>query len=112
MKAYLFDVDGVLNNMENRKISKPEIIVHLVGLLQKGSPIGFISGRGLLWHSDGPDNITHYKNLRIDKLLEDGRKTVDVAKRKAIYNDFQKYLLEDAPAVFLYYPDEYTITRN
>jgi peptide/nickel transport system substrate-binding protein len=41
-----------------------------------------------LWHSDGPDNITHYKNLRIDKLLEDGRKTVDVNQRKTIYNDF------------------------
>lgn len=65
-----------------------------------------------LWHSDGPDNITHYKNLRIDELLEDGRKTVDVNQRKTIYNDFQKYLLEDAPAVFLYYPTEYTIIRK
>jgi peptide/nickel transport system substrate-binding protein len=65
-----------------------------------------------LWHSDGPDNITHYKNLRIDKLLEDGRKTVDVNQRKSIYADFQKFLMEDAPAVFLYYPDEFTVTRN
>jgi peptide/nickel transport system substrate-binding protein len=65
-----------------------------------------------LWHSDGPDNITHYKNLRVDKLLEDGRETVTVGKRKQIYDDFQKYLLDDAPAVFLYYPDEYTITRK
>jgi peptide/nickel transport system substrate-binding protein len=65
-----------------------------------------------LWHSDGPDNITHYKNLRIDKLLEDGRKTVDVNQRKIIYNDFQKFLMDDAPAVFLYYPDEYTIKRK
>lgn len=65
-----------------------------------------------LWHSLGPDNITHYKNLRIDDLLESGRETVDVTKRKSIYDDFQKYLLDDAPAVFLYYPDEYTIKRN
>lgn len=65
-----------------------------------------------LWHSQGPDNITHYKNLRIDQLLEDGRKTVDVSQRKTIYADFQKYLMEDAPAVFLYYPDEYTVTRK
>jgi len=65
-----------------------------------------------LWHSEGPDNITHYKDLRIDKLLEDGRKTIDVNQRKSIYDDFQKFLLEDAPAVFLYYPNEYTITRN
>jgi len=65
-----------------------------------------------LWHSDGPDNITHYKNLRIDKLLEDGRKIVDVNQRKTIYNDFQKFLIDDAPAVFLYYPDEYTVVRK
>ncbi len=65
-----------------------------------------------LWHSDGPDNITHYKNLRIDKLLEDGRKIVDVNQRKTIYADFQKFLMEDAPAIFLYYPDEYTVTRK
>lgn len=65
-----------------------------------------------LWHSDGPDNITHYKNLRIDKLLEDGRKTVNEKQRKTIYDEFQKFLLEDAPATFLYYPTQYTITRN
>jgi len=65
-----------------------------------------------LWHSEGPDNITHYKDLRIDKLLEDGRKTIDVTQRKSIYDDFQKFLLEDSPAVFLYYPTEYTITRK
>jgi len=65
-----------------------------------------------LWHSDGPDNITHYKNLRIDKLLEDGRKTGDVTQRKTIYDDFQKFLMEDAPAVFLYYPDKYTVVRK
>jgi peptide/nickel transport system substrate-binding protein len=65
-----------------------------------------------LWHSEGPDNITHYKNLRIDELLEDGRRTVNDKQRQQIYNDFQKFLLEDSPAVFLYYPDEYTISRN
>jgi peptide/nickel transport system substrate-binding protein len=65
-----------------------------------------------LWHSEGPDNITHYKNLRIDKLLEDGRKTASATQRKSIYMDFQKFLMEDAPAIFLYYPDEYTVTRK
>ena len=65
-----------------------------------------------LWHSLGPNNITHYKNLRIDDLLESGRKTVDEKKRESIYDDFQKFLLEDAPVVFLYYPNEYTVNRN
>lgn len=65
-----------------------------------------------LWHSSQANNITQYKNLRIDKLLEDGRKTVDTNQRKSIYGDFQKYLLEDAPAAFLYFPYEYDVIRK
>lgn len=65
-----------------------------------------------LWHSAQNSNITQYSNLRIDKLLEDGRKTIDQEKRKEIYNDFQKYLLVDTPAAFLYFPYEYEIIRK
>ncbi len=65
------------------------------------------------WHStQKATNITNYSNVKIDKLLEDGRQTLDVNKRKLIYADFQRYLTEDAPAVFLYYPKSYTVTRH
>jgi peptide/nickel transport system substrate-binding protein len=65
-----------------------------------------------LWHSKGTNNITKYKNLRIDKLLEDGRSTLDRDERITLYSDFQKYLLDDVPASFLYYPYTYTIKRD
>ena len=65
-----------------------------------------------LWHSDQGNNISRYKNLRIDKLLEDGRKITNVDERKRIYADFQKYLMDDAPASFLYFPTEYQIVRK
>jgi peptide/nickel transport system substrate-binding protein len=65
-----------------------------------------------LWHSGQVNNITKYKNLRIDKLLEDGRKTVSIDERKAFYMDFQKYLMEDVPASFLYFPYEYDVIRK
>lgn len=65
-----------------------------------------------LWHSASQNNITQYKNLRIDKLLEDGRQTTDISQRETIYADFQKYLLDDPPATFLYFPYEYDITRK
>ncbi len=65
-----------------------------------------------LWHKAQANNITHYDNQRIDKLLEDGRKITDVEERKKIYADFQKYLLADSPASFLYFPYEYEITRK
>lgn len=66
----------------------------------------------VLWHSQQQNNITRYKNLRIDKLLEDGRKVTNQKEREDIYKDFQKYILEDAPAAFLYFPYEYTIVKN
>lgn len=65
-----------------------------------------------LWHSTQDTNITHYSDLKTDKLLEDGRKISDQAKRKEIYQDFQRFLLEDCPAIFLSYPTTYTISRK
>jgi peptide/nickel transport system substrate-binding protein len=65
-----------------------------------------------LWHSSQMNNITNYKNLRIDKLLEDGRQTLDLSEREKIYSDFQKYLLDDPPATFLYFPFVYEVTRK
>lgn len=66
----------------------------------------------VLWHSSQGNNITGYVNLRIDKLLEDGRRTVDPEERAKIYADFQRYLLEDPPATFLFFPDSYTVSRK
>ncbi len=66
-----------------------------------------------LWHSTQTEtNITKYKNPRIDKLLEEGRMELDQEKRKAIYFDFQRFLLEDVPAAFLYHPYSYTVSRK
>jgi peptide/nickel transport system substrate-binding protein len=59
-----------------------------------------------LWHSTqlGGSNISQYSSPRIDKDLEDGRKLTDLEVRKAKYQDFQKTLLDHAPATFLYFP--------
>jgi peptide/nickel transport system substrate-binding protein len=66
-----------------------------------------------IWHStQTATNITHYQNPRIDKLLEDGRSTINIEDRKKIYLDFQRFLVEDSPAAFLYYPTTYTISRK
>ena len=64
-----------------------------------------------LWHSTQATNIAGLASPRIDKLLEDGRKTMEEDKRIKIYHDFQKYLLEEAPAAFLFHPKLYTIER-
>jgi len=66
----------------------------------------------LFWHStQTKSNLTKLNDSRIDKLLEDGRFVIDQLERKNIYQEFQKYLLEESPAVFLSYLNTYTITR-
>lgn len=64
------------------------------------------------WHSGQDTNLTRYNNPKIDKLLEDGRKKTTVEERDKIYADFQRYLVDDAPAIFLYYPKVYTIRKR
>jgi peptide/nickel transport system substrate-binding protein len=65
-----------------------------------------------LWHSTQNTNLTGLSSLKIDKLLEEGRKTFDRQKRKEIYLDFQKTLVEECPAIFLFHPTLYTISRE
>lgn len=66
-----------------------------------------------LWHStQEATNLTKLNNPRIDKLLEDGRKTFDIKSRKIIYSEFQKFLVDEVPAIFLFYPETYSLTRD
>ncbi|MFH1625211.1 MAG: ABC transporter substrate-binding protein, partial [Pseudomonadota bacterium] len=44
-----------------------------------------------------------YVNQRVDRLIEEGRVTLDIAKRKEIYSKIQKILVEDLPYVSLWY---------
>lgn len=58
-----------------------------------------------LWHATATKtNIAKVDVKRIDKDLEDGRKIINEDDRKVKYFDFQKALLEEAPAIFLYFP--------
>lgn len=58
-----------------------------------------------LWHSTQKQtNVSKIESKRIDKDLEDGRKIADLEVRKKRYEDFQKVLLDEAPATFLYFP--------
>jgi len=65
-----------------------------------------------LWHSEQNTNFTNYKNTRIDALLERGRTTTQANERRAMYQEFQQFFLEDAPAVFLRYLDSTRIERK
>jgi len=60
------------------------------------------------WHSsqirDPGLNLALYNNKDVDELLKEARKTFDLEKRKEKYKEFQKLVVEDVPAVFLYGP--------
>jgi peptide/nickel transport system substrate-binding protein len=64
------------------------------------------------WHSNQQMNISRYQNTRVDKLLEDARTETDQQKRKVMYFEFQRYLVEDVPAIFFFYVPQYRIARQ
>ena len=67
-----------------------------------------------IWHSSQwkGRNFAHYKNPRVDELLEQARRTAVVAERKKAYAEFSRVLMEDAPYVFLYFPQQVYVTRQ
>ena len=65
------------------------------------------------WHStQKAGNIGSYSNVKADLLLEKGRSTINIEDLEKDYFDLQKTLLDDPPAIFLYYPYVYTIKRK
>jgi len=65
-----------------------------------------------LWHSTQGGNLTGLNSPKIDQFLEDGRRQVDPQTRKEIYLNFQKHLVDEVPAVMLFYPTTYTVKRK
>ena len=58
------------------------------------------------FHSTGAVNNFLFKDTAIDRLLERGRVNIDSARRRTIYDELQRALIEAAPALFLYVPME------
>lgn len=61
------------------------------------------------WHSsqrnDPGFNIGLYANITTDKLLEEARVILNKDERMEKYIQFEKEVLEDSPAIFIYSPD-------
>ena len=69
-----------------------------------------------LWHSlqkEYPNlNLSGYEFSRVDIILEDARREADKEERKESYALFQKYLMNDSPAIFLYRPSYLYVVRD
>jgi len=67
-----------------------------------------------IWHSSQwkGRNFAHYKNPKVDEELEAARRTNVQAERKKHYAEFSKFLMEDAPYVFLYFPQQVYVAKH
>jgi peptide/nickel transport system substrate-binding protein len=52
---------------------------------------------GVIW-----SNTQSYSNAKVDQLLADAGKEMNIAKRKALYKEAQKIIVDDCPVAFLY----------
>jgi len=65
------------------------------------------------WHStQKTTNITKTNNIKVDKLLEDGRRIINPKQRQTIYKELAETVIDEASAIFLYHPFKYEIKRQ
>lgn len=81
-----------------------------------GWSLGFEPDQYDIWHSsktrEKEFNFVSYNNPEVDELLEKGRRTFDVEKRKKAYFRIQEILAEELPYIFLYVPDATPIVNS
>lgn len=102
---------GVKTNIkliELDQIQKEILRDHNYEILLYGENLGYDPDPYPFWHTSQITypglNLSSYSNSKIDKILEDARKTTSTETRANYYIEFQKLLAEDVPAIFLYNP--------
>ncbi len=80
-----------------------------------GWSIGIDPDQYDIWHSSKTKekefNFVSYKNPEVDQLLEQGRRTFNIAERKKSYFKIQEILADELPYIFLYVPDALPIVH-
>jgi len=77
-------------------------------------PVGHMEAK---WHGVeagspyGRGNFSGYNNPRVNELIKAGETETDEAQRRAIYNEAQAILYDEAPAIFLILPEEVEASR-
>lgn len=69
-----------------------------------------------IWHSSktkqGEFNFIGYKNIEVDELLLQARRTFDQEQRARVYHRIHEILYNDQPYLFLYVPDALPIIHS
>ena len=92
-------IEATVNGMEfNAMVDKysrqKDFDIVMGGFSQSGLDPDGINSQ---YKSDGSQNAGGYSNTRVDELLAQGAAELDEAKRKQIYDEIQKIVLDDLP---------------
>lgn len=120
--VYAYDLcvkskDAVQSQCDNKRISVDVRISNFpdpqnYAVMLVGQQVPFDPDQYSLWHSTQATNITHYKNPKVDKLLEDGRRTQNKEERRLIYQEFQSILVKESPVIFLTPITTFNVSRS
>jgi peptide/nickel transport system substrate-binding protein len=72
-------------------------------------PVGYVEAKWQTYHPGTPAgraNYSCYSNGTVDELIEAGASEPDADTRWGIYAEMQRIIHEEAPAIFLYVPQE------
>jgi HAD superfamily hydrolase (TIGR01484 family) len=64
----IFDVDGVIANPQEKRVTEPEILTYIARKLEAGEPVALNTGRSLVWMIDRVINIL-FKKISNKKSL-------------------------------------------
>ena len=100
-------------NVTIKKVPADQMLKYVIEprdfeILFYGQEVGRDPDRYVHWHSGQVNypglNLTGFSHIRADRALEEGRKEITNENRVVHYNEFQKVINEQTPAIFLYHP--------
>ena len=101
-------MDVQIVEVDPEKIVEENIKTRDFEVLFYGQEVGRDPDRYINWHSTQKDhpglNLSGFEQVRADRALEEGRNEPDSNARTVHYNEFQKVVDEEVPAIFLYHP--------
>ncbi|RJR31392.1 peptide ABC transporter substrate-binding protein [Candidatus Parcubacteria bacterium] len=110
-------VKTVLELVSSSKISRETIKTRNYQALLYGEILGADPDPFPFWHSsqsqDPGLNLAVFSNRHVDDILEEARTTNDLQKKHELYSQFEKIIVTEIPAIFLYNPTyTYVIGKN
>lgn len=85
---------------------KREFQAQIGGFSGRPDPDVYVYGE---FHSKAPGNVSRLNSPRVDQLAEQGRRTTDLEKRRQVYADAQKAIVDEAGFLFLAVGTDYEV---